>query len=295
MFFILEAGMKPRVTSFFDTATNTISYVVSDPNGNSCAIIDSVLDFDFSSGRTNTAFADEIITFVTQKGLTVEWLLESHVHADHLSAAPYLQEKVGGKIAIGENIKLVQDTFGKIFNEGTEFQRDGSQFDRLFKDGDSFHIGKMRGDVIHTPGHTPACLTYVIGDAAFVGDTLFMPDFGTARCDFPGGSSTTMFNSIQKILSLPDETRIFVGHDYKAPERDEFAWETTVKEQKEKNIHIKVGKSKEDFVKMRDERDKKLNMPKLIIPSLQVNMRAGNMPEPDDQGNTYLKVPVNKL
>ena len=287
--------MKPIVTSFFDTATNTISYVVSDPNGNSCAVIDSVLDFDFSSGRTNTAFADEIITFVKQKGLTVEWLLESHVHADHLSAAPYLQEKVGGKIAIGENIKLVQDTFGKIFNEGTEFQRDGSQFDRLFKDGDSFHIGQMRGDVIHTPGHTPACLTYVIGDAAFVGDTLFMPDFGTARCDFPGGSSTTMFNSIQKILSLPDETRIFVGHDYKAPERDEFAWETTVKEQKEKNIHIKIGKSKEDFVKMRDERDKKLNMPKLIIPSLQVNMRAGNMPEPDDQGNTYLKVPVNKL
>ena len=295
MFFILEADMKPIVTSFFDTATNTISYVVSDPNGNSCAIIDSVLDFDFSSGRTNTAFADEIITFVNQKGLSVEWLLESHVHADHLSAAPYLQEKVGGKIAIGENIKLVQDTFGKIFNEGTEFQRDGSQFDRLFKDGDSFYIGQMRGDVIHTPGHTPACLTYVIGDAAFVGDTLFMPDFGTARCDFPGGSSTTMFNSIQKILSLPDETRIFVGHDYKAPERDEFAWETTVKEQKEKNIHIKVGKSKEDFVKMRDERDKKLNMPKLIIPSLQVNMRAGNMPKPDDQGNTYLKVPVNKL
>ena len=287
--------MKPEVSSFFDNATNTISYVVSDPNGHSCAIIDSVLDFDFSSGRTNTAFADEILAFVKQRGLTVEWLLESHVHADHLSAAPYVQEKVGGNIAIGENIKLVQDTFGKIFNEGTEFQRDGSQFDRLFKDGDSFHIGQMLGEVIHTPGHTPACLTYVIGDAAFVGDTLFMPDFGTARCDFPGGSSTTMFNSIQKILSLPDETRIFVGHDYKAPERDEFAWETTVKEQKEKNIHIKVGKSKEDFVKMRDERDKKLNMPKLIIPSLQVNMRAGNMPEPDDQGNTYLKVPVNKL
>ena len=287
--------MKPNVTPFFDTATNTISYVVSDPNGNSCAIIDSVLDFDFSSGRTNTEFADEIITFVSEKGLTVEWLLESHVHADHLSAAPYLQEKIGGKIAIGENIKLVQNTFGKIFNEGTEFQRDGSQFDKLFEDGDSFHIGQMRGDVIHTPGHTPACLTYVIGDAAFVGDTLFMPDFGTARCDFPGGSSMTMFNSIQKILSLPDETRIFVGHDYKSPERDEFAWETTVRDQKEKNIHIKVGKSKEDFVKMRDERDKKLNMPKLIIPSLQVNMRAGNMPDPDDQGNTYIKVPVNKL
>jgi len=287
--------MKPNVSSFFDTATNTISYVVSDPNGNSCAIIDSVLDFDFSSGRTNTEFADEIITFVNEKGLTVEWLLESHVHADHLSAAPYLQGKIGGKIAIGENIKLVQNTFGKIFNEGTEFQRDGSQFDKLFEDGDSFFIGQMRGDVIHTPGHTPACLTYVIGDAAFVGDTLFMPDFGTARCDFPGGSSTTMFNSIQKILSLPDETRIFVGHDYKSPERDEFAWETTVRDQKEKNIHIKVGKSKEDFVKMRDERDKKLNMPKLIIPSLQVNMRAGNMPDPDDQGNTYIKVPVNKL
>ena len=287
--------MKPTVSSFFDTATNTISYVVSDPNGNSCAIIDSVLYFDFSSGRTNTEFADEIITFVNEKGLTVEWLLESHVHADHLSAAPYLQEKIGGKIAIGENIKLVQNTFGKIFNEGTEFQRDGSQFDKLFEDGDSFHIGQMRGDVIHTPGHTPACLTYVIGDAAFVGDTLFMPDFGTARCDFPGGSSTTMFNSIQKILNLPDETRIFVGHDYKSPERDEFAWETTVRDQKEKNIHIKVGKSKEDFVKMRDERDKKLTMPKLIIPSLQVNMRAGNMPDPDDEGNTYIKVPVNKL
>ena len=278
--------MKPIVTSFFDTATNTISYVVSDPNGNSCAIIDSVLDFDFSSGRTNTAFADEIITFVNQKGLTVEWLLESHVHADHLSAAPYLQEKVGGKIAIGENIKLVQDTFGKIFNEGTEFQRDGSQFDKLFVEGDTFHIGQLRGDVLHTPGHTPACMTYVIGDAAFVGDTLFMPDFGTARCDFPGGSSENLFSSIQKILTLPDATRIFVGHDYKAPGREHYAWETT---------HIKSGKSKEDFVKLRDERDAKLAMPKLIVPSLQINMRAGNMPEPDEQGDVFLKVPINKM
>ena len=284
-----------EIKAFFHQSTNTICYVVSDKETKCAAIIDSCLDYDHADGSLDTEHADSVIQYIQTENLKPAWILETHVHADHLSAAPYLQEKIGGKIAIGENIKLVQDTFGKIFNEGTEFQRDGSQFDQLFKDGDSFHIGQMRGDVIHTPGHTPACLTYVIGDAAFVGDTLFMPDFGTARCDFPGGSSTTMFHSIQKILSLPDETRIFVGHDYKSPERDEFAWETTVREQKEKNIHIKVGKSKEEFVKMRDERDKKLNMPKLIIPSLQVNMRAGNMPDPDEQGNTYIKVPVNKL
>jgi glyoxylase-like metal-dependent hydrolase (beta-lactamase superfamily II) len=287
--------MSPEVTAFFDDATFTISYVVKDPNGSSCAIVDSVLDFDYASGRTDTRSADAVIAYVQENNLTVEWLLESHVHADHLSAAPYLQEKLGGKIGIGDRITVVQDTFGKVFNEGTEFQRDGSQFDQLFQEGDTFHIGQMRGEVMHTPGHTPACLTYVVGDAAFVGDTLFMPDFGTARCDFPGGSSEMLYQSIQKILALPDETRIFVGHDYKAPGRDNYAWETTVGEQKAKNIHIGAGKSEEEFTTMRDERDATLAMPKLIIPSLQVNMRAGNMPEPDDNGDIYLKVPVNKL
>lgn len=287
--------MGPNITAFFDYATNTISYVVRDPNGSACAIIDSVLDFDFSSGRTDTQSADKLINFVTENKLDVQWLLESHVHADHLSAAPYIQMKVGGKIGIGSRITDVQQTFGKIFNEGTEFQRDGSQFDKLFVEGDTFHIGQLRGDVLHTPGHTPACLTYVVEDAAFVGDTLFMPDFGTARCDFPGGSSERLFSSIQKILELPDDTRIFVGHDYKAPGRDKYAWETTVGEQKKKNIHIKSGKSKDDFVKLRDERDAKLAMPKLIVPSLQVNMRAGNMPEPDEQGDVFIKVPINKM
>jgi len=287
--------MGPNITAFFDYVTNTISYVVRDPNGSACAIIDSVLDFDFASGRTDTQSADNLINFVTENKLYVQWLLESHVHADHLSAAPYIQMKVGGKIGIGSRITDVQETFGKIFNEGTEFQRDGSQFDKLFVEGDTFHIGQLRGDVLHTPGHTPACLTYVIENAAFVGDTLFMPDFGTARCDFPGGSSERLFSSIQKILELPDDTRIFVGHDYKAPGRDNYAWETTVGEQKKKNIHIKSGKSKDDFVKLRDERDAKLAMPKLIVPSLQVNMRAGNMPEPDEQGDVFIKVPINKM
>ncbi len=287
--------MTPDVTAFFDDATNTISFVVKDPAGTSCAIIDSVLDFDYSSGRTDTKSADEIIAHVQKHNLKVEWILESHVHADHLSAAPYLQEKVGGKIGIGKNITIVQDTFGKVFNEGTEFQRDGSQFDKLFEEGDSFMIGQLRSDVLHTPGHTPACMTYVIGDAAFVGDTLFMPDFGTARCDFPGGSSETLYQSIQKILALPDETRIFVGHDYKAPGRDEYAWETTVGEQKANNVHVGDGADKDSFVEMRDSRDATLAMPKLIIPSLQVNMRAGQMPEADEEGDVFLKVPVNKL
>ena len=287
--------MGPNITAFFDEATNTISYIVCDPNGSACAVIDSVLDFDFASGRTDTRSADKLINFIKENKLDVQWLLESHVHADHLSAAPYIQKEVGGKIGIGSHITDVQETFGKIFNEGTEFQRDGSQFDKLFVEGDTFHIGQLRGDVLHTPGHTPACMTYVIGDAAFVGDTLFMPDFGTARCDFPGGSSENLFSSIQKILSLPDATRIFVGHDYKAPGREHYAWETTVGEQKKKNIHIKSGKSKEDFVKLRDKRDAKLAMPKLIVPSLQINMRAGNMPEPDEQGDVFLKVPINKM
>ena len=287
--------MKPLVTSFFDNATNTISYVVRDPAGTKGAIIDSVLDFDYASGRTDTASADAIIDFVKSEGISIAWVLETHVHADHLSAAPYLQEKLGGKIGIGAHITTIQDTFGKIFNEGTEFQRDGSQFDALFNDGDSVHIGQLRVDVMHTPGHTPACMTFVIGDAAFVGDTLFMPDFGTARCDFPGGSANDLYDSVQRILALPDETRIFVGHDYKAPGREEFAWETTVGEQKAKNVHVGGGKARDTFVEMRETRDASLGMPKLIVPSLQVNMRAGNMPEADDEGNVYLKVPVNKL
>ncbi|WP_293575924.1 MBL fold metallo-hydrolase [Phaeobacter sp.] len=287
--------MHPAVEAFFDLQTNTVSYVVKEPNGRSCAIIDSVLDFDHSSGRTGTSSADRIIAWIQDHNLNVDWILESHVHADHLSAAPYLQEKLGGKIGIGRHITTVQTTFGKVFNEGTEFQRDGSQFDALFDDGDSLHIGQMRADVLHTPGHTPACLTYVIGDAAFVGDTLFMPDFGTARCDFPGGSSQQLFQSIQRILALPDETRIFVGHDYKAPGRDDFAWETTVGEQKALNIHVASGRSIEEFVAMRDKRDASLAMPRLILPSLQVNMRAGHMPEPDAEGDVYLKLPINKL
>ncbi|MDB9808679.1 MAG: MBL fold metallo-hydrolase [Loktanella sp.] len=287
--------MTPNVTAFFDPATFTVSYVVREPDGSNCAIIDSVLDYDPAAGRTDTSSADAIIAFVKAENLTVTWILESHVHADHLSAAPYLQQQVGGKIGIGDQITVVQDTFGKVFNEGTAFQRDGSQFDALFKDGDSVNIGQMRVDVMHTPGHTPACLTYVIGDAAFVGDTLFMPDFGTARCDFPGGSAENLFNSIQKILALPDETRVFVGHDYKAPGRDEFAWETTIGEQKALNIHIGAGKPLEEFVSMRQERDATLGMPRLILPSIQTNMRAGQFPEPEDNGVRYLKVPVNTL
>lgn len=287
--------MKPAVTAFFDEATNTITYVLRDPAGRACAIIDSVLDFDYASGRTDTRSADAVIAHVKNHGLDVQWILETHVHADHLSAAPYLQASLGGKIGIGALITDVQTTFSKVFNEGAEFQRDGSQFDRLFADGDSFHIGQLRGDVLHTPGHTPACLTYVIGDAAFVGDTLFMPDFGTARCDFPGGSAAVMFASVQRILALPDATRVFVCHDYKAPGRDHYAWESTVSEQKLRNVHLGAGRSMADFVALRQARDASLGMPRLIIPSLQVNMRAGHMPEPASDGRIYLKVPVNGL
>ncbi len=287
-------GPAPTVTGFFDEATNTVTFVVKDPASTACAIVDSVLDFDYSSGRTDTASADRVIAYVRDQGLSCDWILETHVHADHLSAAPYIQQRIGGKIGIGEHITTVQNTFGKVFNEGTEFQRDGSQFDRLFKDGDSFTVGGLKGHVLHTPGHTPACLTYVIGDAAFVGDTLFMPDYGTARCDFPGGSAKALYQSIERILSLPDETRIFVCHDYKAPGRDTFAWETTVAEEKAANVHI-AHRSEGEFVQMREARDKTLSMPKLIIPSLQVNMRAGQMPPPDEDGMTFLKVPVNGL
>ena len=287
--------MKPNVKAFFDTATNTVSFVVHDGTTDHCAIIDSVLDYDAAAGRTDTKSADEIIAYVRSEGMTVDWILETHVHADHLSAAPYIQQEVGGKIGIGENIIVVQETFGKIFNEGTVFQKDGSQFERLFKEGDVFKIGTLEASVLHTPGHTPACMTYVIGDAAFVGDTLFMPDFGTARVDFPGGSAHDLFASIQKLFTLPDETRVFVGHDYKAPGRDTYAWETTIGAQKALNKHVGAGRSEMEFTKMRTERDAELGMPKLILPSLQVNMRAGQMPPPDQDGGVYLKIPVNKL
>ncbi len=287
--------MHPAVHAFFDEATNTITYLVREPQGRACAVIDSVLDFDYASGRTDTRSADAVIAFIRDHDLDLKWVLETHVHADHLSAAPYIQEALGGKIGIGERITVVQETFGKVFNEGTRFARDGSQFDQLFAEGDSLMIGQMRADVMHTPGHPPACLTYVIGDAAFVGDTLFMPDFGTARCDFPGGSADVMYESVQRILSLPDATRIFVGHDYKAPGREDYAWESTVGEQRAKNIHIGAGRAKEDFVSLRQKRDATLAMPRLIVPSLQVNMRAGQMPEPEDNGQVYLKVPINGL
>jgi glyoxylase-like metal-dependent hydrolase (beta-lactamase superfamily II) len=286
--------MRPDVTAFFDEPTNTVSYVVRDPGSTACAIVDSVLDIDYAAGRVTTASADAIVAHVRDHGLTVAWILETHVHADHLSAAPYLQKQVGGKIGIGENITVVQDIFGKVFNAGTEFQRDGSQFDRLFREQDRFEIGALGGFVLHTPGHTPACLTYVIGDAAFVGDTLFMPDYGTARCDFPGGSAATLWESIQKVLSLPDDTRLFMCHDYKAPGRDDYAWETTVRAEREGNVHV-AGRSKDEFVAMREARDATLSMPKLIVPSIQVNMRAGRMPPAEDNGTTYLKVPVNVL
>lgn len=253
--------MHPAVHAFFDEATNTLTYLLREPEGRACAVIDSVLDFDYASGRTDTRSADAVIAFIREHGLDLQWILETHVHADHLSAAPYIQERLGGRIGIGERITTVQETFGKVFNEGTRFQRDGSQFDRLFRDGDSLMIGQLRGDVMHTPGHTPACLTYVFGDAAFVGDTLFMPDFGTARCDFPGGSAEAMFDSVQRILALPDDTRIFVGHDYKAPGRDHYAWESTVGEQKARNVHVGAGRAKEDFVALRTARDATLAMP----------------------------------
>ncbi|SNB54429.1 Glyoxylase, beta-lactamase superfamily II [Marinobacter sp. es.042] len=283
----------PLVTHFFDEPTNTFSYIVQDPDSSACAIIDSVLDFDYAAGRTDVRSADEIIEYVRNNQLTVEWILETHVHADHLSAAPYLHEQLGGKTGIGEKIVEVQEVFGKAFNAGTEFARDGSQFDRLFKEGDTFRIGDLDAQILHTPGHTPACLTYVIGDAAFVGDTIFAPDSGTARCDFPGGDAHTLYQSIQKVLALPGETRIFLCHDYKAAGRDEFVHETTVAEQRANNIHVGEGMSEQDFVVLRTERDATLNMPRLILPSVQVNMRAGEMPVPEENGQVYLKVPIN--
>ncbi|SFF87921.1 MBL fold metallo-hydrolase [Neptunomonas qingdaonensis] len=288
-----ETTASPRVTAFFDEPTNTFSYVIRDPQSTSCAIIDSVLDFDYASGGTDVRSANQIIHYIQSEQLHVEWILETHVHADHLSAAPYLQAQLGGKTAIGKNIVIVQDTFGKAFNAGKEFARDGSQFDRLFAEGDKFSIGQLEGYVMHTPGHTPACLTYVIGDTAFVGDTLFMPDYGTARCDFPGGDAKTLYHSIQKVLSLPDSTRLFLCHDYKAPGREHFVNQTSVLEQRKHNVHVHEGISEEEFVRMRTERDATLGMPALILPAVQVNMRGGEMPSPEDNGQIYLKVPIN--
>ncbi len=295
MSFPIDMSVKPEVKGFYDKDTATISYVVKDPASTKCAVIDSVMDFDYASGRISYRAADELIAYVQEKGLEVEWLIETHAHADHLSAAPYIQAKLGGKLGIGEHITTVQDVFGKVFNEGTEFQRDGSQFDRLFKDGDSYRIGSLEAFVMHTPGHTPACTVHVMGDACFTGDTLFMPDGGTARADFPGGDARVLFRSIRRVLeTLPPEMRLFMCHDY-GPGGREIRWETTVAEERAHNIHVKDGVSEDEFVAMREQRDATLNMPKLIIPSLQVNIRAGHLPEPDDDGKRYLKVPVNGL
>lgn len=290
----IDTSTAPEVEAFFDQASNTISYVVKDPTSEACAVIDSVMDIDYAAGRISYEHADAMIAYIRDKSLKLEWLIETHVHADHLSAAPYIQQELGGKIGIGENITVVQDTFGKVFNEGTEFQRDGSQFDALFKDGDSYRIGNMTAFAMNTPGHTPACMTHVVGNAAFVGDTLFMPDGGSARADFPGGDASELFDSIQKVLSLPDETRLFMCHDY-GPNGRDIQWETSVADEKEHNIHVGAGKTKEDFVRFRTERDAQLAMPRLIIPSLQVNMRAGEMPPADEKGDVFLKVPINKL
>lgn len=285
--------MSPIVKEFFDRPTFTYSYVVHCPETKRCAIIDSVLDFDYASGSTSTSMADQVLAYIEEQGLTTDLILETHVHADHLSAAPYLKEKTGGKMAIGDHITIVQDVFGKAFNEGTEFQRDGSQFDVLLKDEQTFSIGNIACRAMHTPGHTPACMSYVIGDAVFVGDTLFMPDFGTARCDFPGGDARVLFQSIHRLYALPDETRMFMCHDYGAPGREEFKFETSVGEEKNNNVHVNINTSEDQFVEMRSSRDATLDMPRLILPSVQVNMRAGHMPPAEENGQVYLKVPVN--
>jgi glyoxylase-like metal-dependent hydrolase (beta-lactamase superfamily II) len=290
---IPDLSLHPDVTGFFDPATNTISHVVRDPGSNACAVIDSVMDIDYAAGRITHDHADRIIAHIRDHGLTLEWLIETHVHADHLSGAPYIQSHLGGRIGIGARITEVQEVFGKIFNEGTEFQRDGSQFDALFQDGDSYRIGGMTAHVMHTPGHTPACTTHVIGDAAFVGDTLFMPDGGSARADFPGGDAGILYDSIQRVLALPEATRLFMCHDY-GPNGRDIAWETTVGEERRHNIHVGPSSSRADFVKLRTERDRTLAMPKLILPALQVNMRAGEIPK-DHAGRPMLKVPVNGL
>jgi glyoxylase-like metal-dependent hydrolase (beta-lactamase superfamily II) len=285
----------PQVKGFFDEPTFTISYVVSDPLTKRAAIIDSVWNFDQSSGRTSFESADEIIGYVQEQGLTVDWILETHAHADHLSAAPYLQEKLGGKLAIGKEIVTVQGVFGKIFNEGTEFARDGSQFDCLLDDGETLAIGDIPLTALHVPGHTPADMAYVVGDALFTGDTMFMPDYGSARADFPGGDARNLYRSVRRLMQLPDETRVLLCHDYKAPNRDEYVWETTILAERTGNVHLHDGVTEDEFVEMRTQRDATLGMPKLILPSLQVNIRAGHLPEPENNGVHYLKVPVNLL
>lgn len=290
--FAPDMTARPDVIPFFDEPTNTISYIVKDPDSSACAVVDSVMDIDYAAGRISYEGADKIIKMIRDNGWKLEWIIETHVHADHLSGAPYIQQHLGGKLGIGKNITIVQDTFGKFFNEGTEFQRDGSQFDRLFKDGDSYKIGNLTAYAMHTPGHTPACMTHVIGDAAFVGDTLFMPDSGSARADFPGGDARTLYRSSKRVLALPEQTRLFMCHDYGSDGKREVQWETTVGEERKNNIHLKDGITEDEFVAMREKRDSTLAVPKLIIPSLQVNMRAGHLPV-DNKGNPALKVPLN--
>jgi glyoxylase-like metal-dependent hydrolase (beta-lactamase superfamily II) len=292
---LAEPRRRPVVRSFFDEPTNTASHVVHDPFSLHGAVIDSVLDFDAASGRTSTRSADALIAYIRATGITVDWLLESHAHADHLSAAPYIQAQCGGALAIGRDIITVQRVFGKIFNAGTEFARDGSEFDHLFEDGDRFDVGGLPAIALHVPGHTPADMAYVIGDAVFTGDTLFMPDYGTARADFPGGDARQLYQSIRRLLSLPDATRLFLCHDYKAPGRDAYVWETTVGAERQGNVHAHDGISEEAFYAMRTQRDATLGMPKLILPSVQVNMRGGHLPPPEENGTRYLKLPLNVL
>ncbi|MBY6218762.1 MBL fold metallo-hydrolase [Qipengyuania aquimaris] len=290
-----DKRLRPSIAGFFDEATNTVSYVIHDPATSKAAIIDSVLDYDAAAGRTSQGSADLMIEYVEKQGLEVEWLIETHAHADHLSAAPYIQEKLGGKLAIGREIIRVQEVFGKLFNAGTDFERDGSQFDHLFEDGETLQLGEIQMIALHVPGHTPADYAFIFGDAAFVGDTIFMPDFGTARADFPGGDARQLYRSIRRLLALPEKTRLFLCHDYKAPGRDEYAWETTVGQQKRENVHVKDGTSEDEFVEMRTARDSTLAMPQLIMPSVQVNIRGGRLPEPEENGVSYIKIPVNAI
>ena len=290
-----EKSLRPSIAGFFDEATFTVSYVVHDPATSEAAVIDSVLDYEAAAGRISYGSADRIIEYIDKNNLKVKWLIETHAHADHISAAPYLQEKLGGKLAIGAEIIRVQEVFGKLFNAGTDFERDGSQFDHLFTDGETFSLGGIEGIALHVPGHTPADMAFIIGDAVFVGDTIFMPDFGTARADFPGGDAHQLFHSIRRLLSLPEETRLFLCHDYKAPGRDEYAWETTVGQQRRENVHVKDGVTESEFVEMRTTRDKDLAMPNLIMPSVQVNIRGGHLPDPEENGVSYIKIPVNAV
>ncbi|MGY6770029.1 MBL fold metallo-hydrolase [Komagataeibacter sp. NFXK3] len=287
-------GQAPVVRTFFDLPTFTATHVVHDPATRACAIIDSVMDYDPASGKTDHAMAQDIVDYVTAEKLEVEWLLETHVHADHLSAAPWLQERLGGRLGIGHAILKVQDIFGKLFNAGTQFARDGSQFDALFEDGARFTLGTLPVTALHVPGHTPADMAYVIGEAAFIGDTLFMPDYGTARADFPGGDARMLYHSIRRLLALPAETRVFLCHDYKAPGRDTFAWETTIGAERENNVHVHDGVNEDAFVQMRTARDATLSLPNLIMPSVQVNMRGGHLPEPEDNGVSYIKIPLSR-